>query len=121
MTSSHSNSDSGPDETVICNYRVARGNETRFEALLANHWPTLHRLGLVTDSPPQQFKGVEQDNGQPVYFEIFQWHPGASERAHEHPEVMAIWEPMDQLCEARKGKPNMEFPHVHTLPPTLSR
>jgi hypothetical protein len=98
--------------TVICHYRVAPGNEPSFEALLNDHWPTLHRLGLVTDHPPAQFKGQEQDNSRPIYYEIFHWHDGAVDRAHEHPEVMAIWEPMDQLCEARGGKPNMEFPHV---------
>lgn len=99
-------------ETVICHYRVVTGNEDRFEALLNDHWPTLQRLGLVTNQPPQHFKGLEQDNGQPVYFEIFEWRAGAADRAHEHPEVMAIWEPMDALCESRGSKPNMEFPHV---------
>lgn len=98
--------------TVICHYRVAAGHEPAFEALLRRHWPTLRELGLVTDEPPRHYKGIEQDNGQPIYFEIFDWCDGAVERAHEHPEVMAIWEPMDQLCEARDGKPNMEFPHV---------
>ena len=101
--------------TVICHYRVARGNETKFEALLRRHWPTLHSLGLVTDVPSQQFCGEEQDNGHPIYFEIFDWLDGAVDRAHEHPEVMAIWEPMDKLCEARGSKPNMEFPHVRKL------
>jgi hypothetical protein len=101
--------------TVICNYRVAQGNETAFESLLHKHWPTLHRLGLVNEEPAEHYKGVEQDNGQPIYFEIFHWLDGAVERAHEHPEVMAIWEPMDQLCEARGGKPGMEFPHVERL------
>ena len=100
---------------VICHYRVAPGNEEKFEALLGRHWPTLFALGLVSEVPSQQFKGVEQDNGQPIYFELFDWLEGASDRAHEHPEVMAIWEPMDQLCEARGGKPNMEFPHVEPL------
>jgi hypothetical protein len=99
-------------ETVICHYRVAAGNEARFEALLTDHWPTLERLGLVTATPPQHFRGAEQDNGQPIYYEIFEWREGAVDRAHEHPEVMAIWEPMDALCEDRAGKPNMEFPHV---------
>jgi hypothetical protein len=103
-------------ETVICHYRVKSGNEEPFEALLSDHWPTLQRLGLVTDQPPQQFKGTEQDNGQPIYFEIFEWQPGAVDRAHEHPQVMAIWEPMDALCETRDGKPNMEFPHVTRMP-----
>lgn len=100
---------------VICHYRVKRGHEPAFEKLLANHWPTLHRLGLVTESPSQTLKGEEQDNGEPIYFEIFDWLDGAVDRAHEHPEVMAIWEPMDQLCESRGGKPNMEFPHVEAL------
>jgi hypothetical protein len=104
-----------PANKVICHYRVARGNETKFEALLKKHWPTLHRLGLVTDDPPHHFKGEEQDNGKPIYFEIFDWRDGAVERAHEHPEVMAIWEPMDHLCETRGGKPNMEFPHVEVV------
>ena len=97
---------------VICNYRVAAGNEAQFEALLAKHWPTLNKLGLVEPTPSTIFKGVEQDNGQPIYFEIFDWREGASEQAHTQEEVMAIWGPMDALCEARGGKPNMEFPHV---------
>jgi hypothetical protein len=100
---------------VICHYRVAPGNEQAFEALLADHWPTLERLELVTSEPPQHYRGAEHDNGQPIYFEIFDWCDGAVDRAHEHPEVMAIWERMDQLCEARGGKPNMEFPHVEPL------
>ncbi|MEQ9590296.1 MAG: hypothetical protein RJS97_20295 [Parvibaculaceae bacterium] len=100
---------------VICHYRVASGNEEKFEDLLARHWPTLHRLGLVADMPSRTYKGAEQDNGQPIYFEIFEWLEGAAERAHEHPDVMAVWEPMDQLCESRGDKPNMEFPHVQAL------
>ena len=100
---------------VICHYRVRRGSEAAFEDLLARHWPTLKRLSLVTAEPSVSYRGLEQDNGEPIYFEIFEWLDGAMERAHEHPEVMAIWEPMDQLCEARGGKPNMEFPHVEAV------
>jgi len=100
---------------VICHYRVTSGNEEKFEDLLSRHWPTLHRLGLVTDTPSRTYKGAEQDNGRPIYYEIFEWLDGAAERAHEHPDVMAVWEPMDQLCESRGDKPNMEFPHVQAL------
>lgn len=100
---------------VICHYRVARGNEAAFEELLAKHWPALHRLGLVTSEPSVQYRGVEQDNGEPIYFELFEWEDGAADLAHELPEVLAIWEPMDELCEARGDKPNMEFPHVERI------
>ncbi len=97
---------------VFCHYRVAAGNEPAFENLLEKHWPTLHRLGLVTDEPAQHFKGEERD-GQPLYIEVFDWLDGAE--PHAHPEVAAIWEPMDQLCEDRGGKPNMEFPHMDPI------
>ena len=100
---------------VICHYRVIRGKENDFEELLASHWPTLHQLGLVTDEPSQCFKGEEQDNGEPIYFEMFEWRGDAVDRAHGHPEVMAIWRPMDSLCETRGAKPNMEFPHVERI------
>jgi hypothetical protein len=104
-----------PEPTVICLYRVARGNEDEFSRLLARHWPTLHGLGLTTDTAPRHYRGVEQD-GAPLFVEIFEWaSEGASGSAHEHPEVMAIWEPMDKLTEKRGGRPNMEFPHVQPI------
>ena len=102
-------------ETVICLYRVKRGNERKFTGLLERHWPTLRALGLVTRKRARHFRGAEKA-GEPLFVEIFEWTSGgASERAHEHPEVAAIWEPMDALCESRDGKPNMEFPHVQPL------
>ncbi|HEY8157008.1 MAG TPA: hypothetical protein VII72_22975 [Myxococcota bacterium] len=102
-------------EIVICTYRVRRGREAEFERLLARHWPTLRALDLVTDRPPQHFRGCEPD-GAPVFVEIFGWSSAeAAGIAHEHPEVMAIWEPMDQLTETRGGRPNLEFPHYQPL------
>lgn len=101
--------------TAVCLYRVRPGKEDDFIALLARHWPALHALGLVTDDRPQHYRGAERD-GRPLFVEIFTWKSDdASRIAHEHPEVMAIWEPMDQLTEQRAGRPNMEFPHVRPL------
>jgi len=102
-------------ETVICLYRVKRGNERKFTKLLERHWPTLRALGLATRKRARHFRGAEKI-GEPLFVEIFEWESAAaSARAHEHPEVAAIWEPMDTLCESRAGKPNMEFPHVQPL------
>ena len=39
----------------------------------------------------------------------------AHKLASQHPDLMAIWERMDKLTEARHGRPNMEFPHVSEL------
>lgn len=101
--------------TVICHYRVIPGQEQAFEQLLAIHWPKLLQLGLVTPAPATRFVGKEQDNDRPIYFEIFTWAAHGVDQAHSHPEVQAIWGPMDALCEARGDKPNMEFPHVEQL------
>lgn len=102
-------------ETVICLYRVKPGQEDAFLRLLERHWPTLRDLGLATDDPPQHYRGAEQ-SGEPLFVEIFQWaSTDAAGVAHEHPEVMAIWEPMDRLTEQRDGRPNMEFPHLQPI------
>jgi hypothetical protein len=107
--------DMSQTETVICIYRVRPGREDEFQRLLARHWPTLRELGLASDAAPRHFRGAEQ-SGRPLFVEIFEWaDAGVAGTAHEHPQVMAIWEPMDALTERRDGRPNMEFPHVQPL------
>jgi len=103
-------------ETVVCIYRVARGNEAAFTRLLERHWPVLRELGLATAKPPAHYRGGEQGDGRPVFFEIFEWvSADASKLASQHADVMEIWERMDQLTEQRGDRPNMEFPHVQPL------
>lgn len=105
----------GAPATAICLYRVASGNEPEFIRLLERHWPVLRELDLVTDERPLHYRGAEQDGG-PLFVEIFSWKSEEDAgRAHQHPEVMAIWEPMDKLTERRGGRPNMEFPHVSPI------
>ena len=102
-------------ETVICTYRVKPGHEAAFTKLLEQHWPTLRERGLATDRRPQHFAGAD-DDGRPLFVEIFEWVDGeAPEKAHHDEAVMAVWGPMDELTEARGGRPNMEFPHVQPL------
>ena len=101
--------------TVICTYRVRSGQESAFTGLLAKHWPALRELDLVTDTPAAVYRGTEPSGG--TYFqEIFHWKDAdAPRKAHELPEVMAVWEPVGALCEARDGRPAMEFPHVERV------
>ena len=101
--------------TVISTFRVIEGKEQEFIALLRVHWSTLREQGLVTDTPSQVFRGREA-SGASYFVEIFEWRDEAAVRtAHELPAVMAVWEPMGALCEARDGKPSMEFPHVEPV------
>jgi hypothetical protein len=95
-------------ETVVCTYRVREDAEQRFRELIARHWRTLNDLGFVTDQPPLLLRGTD---GGLTYVEIFTWVEGGFALAHEHPDVLMIWEAMDPLLEERDGRPKWEFPH----------
>jgi len=73
------------------------------QTLLANHWSTLHALGLVTDSKPIIFRSMDDP---PTYLEIFTWIEGGFEQAHEHPDALAIWEPMESLLDKWAARPD---------------
>ena len=77
-------------------FHVRPEAEAEFTALLARHWPTLRRLEFVTDEPPLVLRSSEEP---PVYVEIMTWEAGAIQPAHDHPDVIPIWEGMTALVE----------------------
>lgn len=100
--------DGGGSSFVVCVYRVRHGESASFERFLSRHTPTLRRLGLITDHPAQVLR--QRGGGRPSYLEVFEWASEESAaRASQVPEVIAIWEPMAALCEAREGRPGLEF------------
>ena len=103
-------------QIVVCTYRVKAGCDAEFRKLLRKHWPTLDRLGVVAPQPRLVLRGLAPDSRND-FLEVFAWNPGGFEIAHKAPEVLAIWEPMEQLCESRGGRPAMEFPHFETIDP----
>jgi hypothetical protein len=100
------------NQTVICTYRVRPEAEDEFVNLLAKHWHTLHDLGFVTDEESVVYREIR---GRPTYVEIFTWVAGGFERAHDHPDVLALWEPMEPLLEDRNGRRKWEFPHYERV------
>ncbi len=108
------------DHTNICTYRVKPGAREQFIELLRHHWPTLRDAGLATDTPALHFEaevgGRRHNETGTTFVEIFSWTSGESaDLAHRMPEVMAVWEPMGALVEARDGHPGMEFPNFRHL------
>lgn len=107
--------------TNICTYRVKPGAREKFIALLRKHWPALRAAGLVNDTPALHFEAEVKGNGQndqtgATFVEIFSWsRPDALQLVHNTPAVMALWEPMGALVEARDGRPGMEFPNCRPL------
>jgi len=99
------------NETVICTYRVHPDAEAAFRELLSRHWAVLHELEFVTDDHAVVLRRVDE----PTYVEIFTWVDGGFGSAHTHPDVLAIWEAMDLLLEARDGREKWEFPHFRPV------
>src|SRR3954471_17179413 len=95
------------NETVICTYRCRPDSEDQFLAPLNRHWTTLHALGFFTDDQAMVLRRIDE----PTCVEIFTWLEGGFGRAHQHPDVLDIWEPMEPLLEDRGGQPKWEFPH----------
>lgn len=104
--------ETGAGETVVCTYRVRQDAEQRFRELIGRHWLTLRDLGFVTGEPPLLLRGTD---GGLTYVEIFTWVEGGFELAHEHPDVLVLWEAMDPLLEQRGGQPKWEFPHFERV------
>ncbi len=100
------------NETVICTYRVRPESEETFMGLLSRHWSTLHRLGFVTEEESLVFRSLDSP---PTFVEVFTWVEGGFDRAHQHPDVLAVWEPMDPLLEERDGLPKWDFPHFERI------
>jgi hypothetical protein len=100
---------------AMCTYRIKSGKEEEFAGLLQRHWPTLRDMELVENTPSQVFRGTD-DSAKTYFVEILTWKDGEMpNRAHELPAVMAVWEPMGMCCEARLGRPPMEFPIVQVV------
>ena len=87
-----------------CIYRPTKGNEEALLALVRKHWPVLKKTGLATDAPALVYKALEKKTGRPFYIEIFTWSDEeASGKAHQLPEVMAVWETMGPFIEGGRG------------------
>jgi hypothetical protein len=84
---------------MLCIYRVKPGREDEFEKILAKHWRTLYNAGLTTDSPARCYFGTTKDGSTQAFIEMFEWKDANSPNgAHSHPEIMAVWGPMAELC-----------------------
>lgn len=89
--------------SMLVTYRPKKGCDESLQRLIEQHGATLVRLGLLTEQPVRAFRAADKrGHGEPerYFVEMFQWRDAeASSIAHQTPEVMAIWEPMEPLLE----------------------
>ena len=86
-------SDHAPHVVIVC-YKPLPGKEEALEEEIRAHVPTLRRLGMATQ---RAAIAARAEDGTIV--EVFEWVSGrAVERAHHHPEVLAMWKRFEACC-----------------------
>jgi hypothetical protein len=85
---------------MLVSYHPKPGREQELQQLVEQHYPTLQKLGLVTDMRAQVWKASAKGSDRPYFIELFQWKTDkSSDIAHQTPEVMAVWETMGPVLE----------------------
>jgi hypothetical protein len=80
---------------VIACYKPKAGKEKALKALIADHVPTLRRIGLVTERAP-----ILMEASDGTLIEVFEWtSPEAIQTAHGHPAVLRMWEEYGKVCD----------------------
>jgi len=79
---------------VIVAYKPKPGKETDLLQLTREHVPLLRTEGLATEHP---VTACLAKGGTVV--EVFEWAPGAIERAHSNPVVLKLWERYAAACD----------------------
>jgi hypothetical protein len=102
-------------ETVVVTLHAKPGAEAQLARVIASHWETARKLNLVQTAPHMTLRGTEA--GDKAYFlEIFTWRDGSIPDAAPA-EIQAIWKQMNDLVEAREGKPGLDFRAVSIVGP----
>lgn len=84
--------------TTLVTYYPKAGRDAELLSLVVRHWPVLRSLGLATETPARVWTGTDKRSGRAFIVELFEWmHSGASEIAHQTPDVMAVWETMGPM------------------------
>ena len=94
-------------ETVIVTVRPKPGAESDLERVMANHWSTAQRLGLVLAEPHVRIRANDA-NGKPYLVEILTWRD-EDIPDNAPPEILGIWADMNRLVETRNGHPGLEI------------
>jgi len=92
---------------VITAYRPKPGQENALFTLTRKHVPLLQALGLATARQPIAMVG-----GGGVIIEVFEWAKDGIARAHETPEVQALWA---QYAEISDYVPLRELPETAAM------
>ncbi len=81
-------------DIVIVAYRPKPGCEAELAALVASHVPKLRAWGLATELPETIMRARDG-----TILEVFEWHEGATAKAHADPRVLGMWGEFGAACD----------------------
>jgi hypothetical protein len=81
-------------DLVIVAYRPKPGSGDALLQVVRDHVPTLRAIGFATARPAQAM--LAKDG---TIVETFEWADGAVAKAHEHPDVLAMWGRFGEVCD----------------------
>lgn len=112
MLSELSNISPMPLSTVFVRYWVRPAVDEVFRRLVFRGWEILDRLELIEPGSTRLYHDTSERDG---YVEVFTWVHGGSDAAHDHPDVVTIWEEMDLLLGSDADLPTREFSHFEQV------
>jgi hypothetical protein len=105
-----------PSETVMITMRAKAGADADVVRVLADHWSTARRLGLVRAQPHVTLRGTEE-GGRAYFVDIFTWVDGTTPD-HAPSDIQAIWTRMNALVEPRGAHPGLDITPFDLMPTT---
>jgi hypothetical protein len=105
-------------ETVHITFRPKAGMEAELKKVIADHWATATKLGLVQPEPHVTVE-MKDEAGRPYFVDIFTW------RDRDIPDnapaaILTIWADMHRLTEARGDRPGLDIKEVKLVPARAS-
>ena len=100
-------------ETMLVSYRAKPGKEAALQDALARTWAVCRRDKLVIASPHLVLR-EKDDAGRTRFVESFTWVSHAAPD-NAPPDLKAMWQELESLCEPRDGKKGIDGSEVETV------
>jgi len=95
-------------ETVMITLRARPGVEQALAKVIARHYDTARRLEMLRDDAPHVTLQGADENARPFFVEILTWRDAAAPDQAPR-EILAIWKELNELVDARGGRPGLDI------------
>lgn len=108
-------SEAAPPETVMITLHAKPGAEDAIAGVLARHYNTAVRLGLIGADSPHMTLRTAGDRGGADFVEILTWLDADMPDSPPQ-DIDTIWREMNRLVESRGGRPGIDIATMIPVP-----